>query len=311
MALVELEVWPNFVDFCAQRHIPIGVINGRLSARSFKGYRRIRPFIAPTFRKLAFAAVQTDAYAVRFSALGVPAERVLVTDSMKWDNARIESPEQVTEAEALARELGIDRNRPLIVAGSTGPGEERMLIDTCPPRAQLLIAPRKPERFDEVAQLVPDIIRRTQHPAGSSRPVDRTTRFFLLDTIGELRAAYALADVAIVGRSFLGMHGSDPLDPISLGVPTLIGPYHDDFADFVQALAHAGGLIVTENPGSEADRLLDSPSRQNSLAEHGRRVIKDRQGATRRHARLLLETLAVPIHRNVDAKHASATTVQS
>jgi len=287
VALVELEVWPNFIQCCTRHRIPVGIINGRLSARSFRGYRAIRPLIAPTFRRLAFAGVQNRDYADRFIALGANPRHVTVMDSMKWDNARIENRAEVVAGSALAQAMGIDPGRPLIVAGSTGPGEERCLMDTCPQESQLLIAPRKPERFDEVAALAPGIIRRTEHPDGSGRPVDTGTRLFLLDSIGELRDAYALADVAIVGRSFLGMHGSDPLDPISLGVPTLIGPCHEDFAELVAALAEAEGIVVTDEPGPEAARLLAEVDRGERLAENGRRVITRKHGATRRHADLL------------------------
>ncbi|MEM6856158.1 MAG: glycosyltransferase N-terminal domain-containing protein, partial [Planctomycetota bacterium] len=148
VALVELEVWPNFMDVCASRGVPVAVINGRLTARSFRGYRKIRALIKPAFAKLNVAAVQTADYAERFTALGTPAERVEVFDTMKWDTAVV--GDTVDGAEQLAAELGIDRDRPLIVAGSTAPGEHQLLIETCPQDAQLLIAPRKPEWFEDV-----------------------------------------------------------------------------------------------------------------------------------------------------------------
>src|SRR5690606_10624301 len=163
-------------------------INGRLSAHSFAGYRRIAPLLRPTFARLAAAAVQSPEYAQRFEAMGVPADRVRVLDTMKWDTAQI--ADAVDGADALAEARGIDRTRPLIVAGAPGPGEERLLVGQCPPAAQLLLVPRKPERFDEVATLAPPggIIRRTAHLNGHPRPTD-AARLFLLDTMGELRKA--------------------------------------------------------------------------------------------------------------------------
>ncbi len=281
VGLVELEVWPNFITACTRRGIPVGVINGRLSERSFAGYRRIRPLIGSTFRALAFAAVQDDDYARRFLDMGVAPECLHITDTMKWDAARIE--DAAPGAEALGRELGVDRSRPLLVAGSTGPGEEALLHRACPPGVQLMCAPRKPERFDEAARDLPGCVRRS---AGAARPgADR----FLLDTIGELRAAYTLADVVVMGRSFGRLYGSDPIEPVALGKAVVIGPSFKDFAAVVRALAQAGGLEVAgplELPGLLADLLADH-ARRAGMADAGRACIRARAGATLRHADLL------------------------
>ncbi len=168
VGLMELEVWPNFVKACARLGIPVGVLSGRLSERSFKGYRKLRWALGRTFARLSFVAAQEQEYADRFVRMGVAADRVSVTGSVKWDNAKVE--DDVPGAAQLAAELGIDRARPLIVAGSTGPtpdgGEEAMLHAACPPGVQLLCAPRKPERFDEAAAALPGCVRRSQRPEG-------------------------------------------------------------------------------------------------------------------------------------------------
>lgn len=298
VALVELEIWPNFVEACRRRNIPVSIVNGRLSARSFSRYRLVRPLVRPMFAALAAAAVQSERYGRHFSQLGVPAERVRCVDSMKWDMA----PEtaEVKDAAALGRALGIDANRPVVVAGSTGPGEERMLIDSCPRDAQLVLVPRKPERFEQVAQLDGGIIRRSRHPDGEARTADPRTRLFLIDTMGELLKAYALADVAIVGRSFLGLFGSNVLEPIGLGKPTIVGPRHDDFADTVQALTDGDGIVVSDRPGTETDRLLRDPPRSAALAANGMKVIRSHQGATQRHVDLLKELM--PLYRQPSRK---------
>jgi len=289
VATVELEVWPNFTDACEARGVPLVVINGRLSARSYKGYRRFRRVIGPTFAKLTRVAAQTQDYADRFAGMGVPADRVEVLDTMKWDTAVIEPAEDVEGAEQLAAELGIDRSRKLIVAGSTSPGEEKLLVETCPAEVQLLIAPRKPEWFDAVAKTAPGAVRRT---SGTPAPAGSGQRVFLLDTIGELRRAYALADVCIVGRSFMGdLYGSDMMEPIALGKPTIVGPHHADFADTMKALTEADGIVVTDDPGGEAARLLSDPERARQLADNGRDVIRSRQGSTKRHADMILGML--------------------
>lgn len=286
VALTELEVWPNFMQACVKRNIPVAVINGRLSTRSFKGYRKLRPVLRKMFASLSFVAAQTEDYAQRFRHMGIAADRVKVLDTMKWDTAKI--ADHVEGAEALAAELGIDRYKPLIVAGSTGTGEENMLIDTCPSDVQLLLVPRKPERFDEVAALSPDMVRRTQRRPGTGQ------RLFLLDTMGELTKAYSLADVVIVGRSFNGWGGSDPIEPVALGKPTLIGLDHHNFADAVAALKSGGGIVVADKPGETVKELLNDPGRRAELAKRGREVILSRQGATQRHADMLLKLLSAP-----------------
>ncbi len=285
VALTELEVWPNFMQACVKRDIPVAVINGRLSERSFKGYHRFRGLLSGMFGSLSAVAAQTDDYADRFVAMGVPKQRVQVLDTMKWDTAKI--MDEVDGADELAAEMGIDRNKPLIVAGSTGTDEEKMLIDTCPADVQLMLVPRKPERFDEVAALSSEMVRRTKPGEG-----DPGRRLFLLDTMGELGKAYSLADIAIVGRSFNGWGGSDPIEPVALGKPTIIGPDVHNFADAVKALSMGGGIVVTSRPGETVRELLNDPDQRAELAKSGREVILSRQGATERHAELLLQLLS-------------------
>ncbi|MCC6660976.1 MAG: hypothetical protein IT437_08830 [Phycisphaerales bacterium] len=283
VALVELELWPNFIAECRRRSVPVCVINGRLSERSFRGYRRLRRFFAPAFGALEFAAVQDPQYAARFEAMGVAPTNCLVTGSMKWDAARIEDPGP--GADALAAALGIDRSRPLIVAGSTGPGEEVLLHRAAPPGVQLLCAPRKPERFGDAAASMPGCTRRTAG-APAPRPTDR----FLLDTIGELRAAYALADVAVIGRSFGDQYGSDPVEPIALGKPTVIGPAVSDFASIVAAFEQDDAIVraTRESLPAVLSTLLADPARRSGLAARGRACIRRCQGASARHRELLL-----------------------
>lgn len=277
---VELEVWPNFVEACEKRDIPIAVINGRLSARSFKGYVKFKRLIGPSFRKLAFAAVQTDDYAKRFKAMGV--NHVHVLDTMKWDNAKLD--DSVDGVQELAEQLGVDLTRPVIVAGSTGPGEDKLLIEGLAEGTQLILAPRKPEWFDAAAKLAPGCVRRTDGIPGEG-PI------YLLDTIGELRQAYALADVVVVGRSFLGLYGSDVMQPAALGKPVIIGPYHSDFQNTVQAMHEQGGLVVTDDPMKHVHELLTDRDKAQQLAEAGQAVIRQRQGSTDRHATMILAML--------------------
>ncbi len=286
VALMELEIWPNFVEACAHRGIPVCTINGRLTHRSFRRYRWVRPWVRRSFAQLAATAVQTPEIAERFQAMGVPRERVHVLDTMKWDTAQV--TDHVEGADTLAAEMGIDRNRALIVAGSTAPGEDKLLIDTCPSQAQLLIAPRKPEWFDQVIRYAPQAIRRSD-PKPLRQPSER--RIFLLDTIGELRKAYALADVVVVGRSFGRLYGSDMTEPIALNKPTIIGPQYSDFAQVMAALLKHDGIMVTSEPGRVAGQLLQDRERAAALAKRGREVILAHQGSAQKHADLLMKLL--------------------
>ena len=285
VGLMELEVWPNFLSGCRKRSIPLVVLNGRLSERSHRRYRRFRALIGGLFARLDFVATQDQTYADRFADLGVPPACLEVTGNMKWDTARI--ADEVEGADQLAREMGIDRSRPLVVAGSTAPSEHALLHESVPPGTQLLCAPRKPEWFDRAADDLPGCTRRSRGESGGSH--DR----FLLDTIGELRAAYALADVVVIGRTFTDLGGSDMIEPVALGKATVIGPDCRNFLDAVNRLSRGPGLIQcseAELPDALAE-LLNNPAERSKLAEQGREIIRSAQGATERNATIICEML--------------------
>jgi 3-deoxy-D-manno-octulosonic-acid transferase len=293
VGLVELEVWPNFVRACRRRGVPVCIVNGRLSERSARGYSRLRGFFGRVLGQLECVAVQDESYASRFIALGLAPERCEISGSMKWDAASIE--DRVEGADALAAELGIDPNKPLVVAGSTGPGEEALLHRACPPGVQLLCAPRKPERFDEAtAAMGAGAVRRTALKA-AGRPAAKGTERFVLDTIGELRRAYSLATVVVVGRSFGSQYGSDPIEPVALGKPVVIGPAVADFAAIVAALRDGGGLVQVEGErlGATLAGLLADAGAREALSTRGREVIRAMQGASARHAAILMRLAGV------------------
>ena len=309
VALVELEAWPNFIRACSSRRIPIAVINGRISDRGFKRYKLARWFLKPLFKRFRFVSAQTQIYADRFVYMGVPAERVHVGGTMKWDAAQVapiatnhaaqqralEDAQQL--ANDLARELGIDTARPIVVAGSTAEGEEKLLHACVPEGVQLLCAPRKPARFDEAALDLPGCVRRTHRPIGSGDGQRGSDRF-LLDTMGELKKAYALATVVVVGRSFGDLHGSDMMEPVALGKATIIGPRYGDFADTAQKLLDAGGMLcVTREalPRVLQELIVDAAARQR-LVDAALGVIRREQGATMRNEMLLRELLQETIH---------------
>ena len=292
VALVELELWPNFVGACARRGIPIGIINGRISTRSFKGYRKLRWGVARVLGKLDFVCVQDDAYAGRARALGADPERLRVTGSMKWDAIDLsDTGDGPSEAAlALADDLGIDLSRPLVVAGSTGPGEEAMLDGAVPAGAQLVCAPRRPERFDEAAGALGECRRRSDPDSG-----DPGTDRFLLDTIGELSLLYELADLVVVGRSFGDLHGSDPLEPAALGKPVLIGPAYADFRSQVETLRDAGaiGVVPGASLGETIGAMLGDEDERRAMGTRARACVREHQGASAAHARVLVGVLGL------------------
>lgn len=283
VGLVELEVWPNLTHACRRRDIPVCIINGRLSERSFEGYHRAKRVVGGLFESLSAVAAQDESYAKRFRKMG--ARNVVVTGSMKWDAANLATDS--AKADELAEAFGIDRTKPLIVAGSTGPGEEELLHEACPAGVQLLCAPRKPERFDGAALALGECVRRStgEQRAGATR--------FLLDTIGELRHAYELADLVVMGRSFGDQFGSDPTEPAALGKATLIGPSVGDFTEIVVVLEKAGGLARSTRRSLAADleRLIRDGDERRKLGENALACVEAQRGASGRHAELLL-TLA-------------------
>lgn len=288
VGLAELELWPNFVAACRRRDVPVAVINGRISERSFAGYRKLRPVLRGAFGSLAAVGAQDEAYARRFVAMGVPEDRVEVAGSLKWDSAPDPPAKGVSDrAAALAEAMGIERDRPVLVAGSTGPGEEALLHSACPSGVQLVCAPRKPERFEEAARAMPGCVRR------SAGVVGRGNRF-LLDTLGELGAAYQLADVVVVGRSFGPVdgpvQGSDPMEPAALGKPVVTGPAHANFATVAALLEGAGALRVVGSDGLAAaiEGLFGDSTTRETMSVAARRCVVAQRGASARQAEMLL-----------------------
>jgi len=292
--LMELEVWPNFVQIAQQLNVPVVVVNGRISDKSFSGYKKIKPIAKKIFRKVSLVLAQTEEYAQRFKEIGCPDEKVIVTGSLKYDTAQI--AEKVEGTEALAARLNIDDGR-LWVAGATGNDEEEILLDVYRNLRQwqrfsdlrLAIVPRKPERFDEVAQLIKEkgfpLVRYSQVKrltAGASEKLKIDT-VILGDTMGDLRKFYSLATVIFVGRSLVPMGGSDMMEAAALGKCTIFGPHAFNFKQTVDALlAHNGAIMVKDKVDllQTIRRCLLAPRVTERIARNGQEVIRKHQGAT-------------------------------
>lgn len=303
IVLMELEAWPNLLEVAEARGIPVVVANGRVTeTRTMRNFRRplLRAVARRMFGKLRWVGAQDSLYARRFAELGVQPDRIEITGSMKYDAADIS--DRIEGQDELAAQMGIDKGRPLLVCGSTGPGEETLLLDAYQrllathPGLQLAIVPRKPERFDEVAALIVArgfacLRRSTGSPvvpvdASEPRPV------FLGDTMGELRKFYALADVVFVGRTLVPMGGSDLMEAAGLARPLLFGPHVENFSEAAELLIEAGAaeqVSSTEQLVAAAGRLLSEPNRAREMGRRGREAIVSRRGATARTAERILE----------------------
>ncbi len=248
VVLTETELWPLFIERAERRGIPVALVNGRISEKSFRRYRRVRGFFSKTLARLSLCAMQSEEDARRIETLGAPRARVRVFGNLKYD---LPAPPPFPDA---ARLSALAAGRPVLVAGSTGEGEEALLLDawkrlTEPPL--LVLAPRRPERFDEVARFVGSrglgLVRRSSPPSA----VGTAPEVYLLDSIGELPSAYREARLAFVGGSLVPTGGQNPIEAWAAGVPVICGP---DMENFREAAARGEALGILRRVAS-ADGL--------------------------------------------------------
>lgn len=299
IVLVELELWPNFLSAASSANIPVVLINGRLSERSFKSYQRVRWLFAPLLRQIEHIAVQANEYKSRFIALGVLEEQTVVTGSIKFDG--VETDSQRTTVEELRTFFEIAPDEFVFIAGSTQEPEEAMALAAFHnvqqefPHSRLIIVPRHPERRAAISRLIADagygIIRRSDRfQAGkSAKPVG------LLDTIGELNDCWALADVAFVGGSFGNRGGQNMLEPAAYGAAVCFGPNTRNFKQIVELLL-TQDCACTVNSQAELEDFIrkmfaDRTSAQ-MMGQRAQQLILAQQGATRRTITLILAALS-------------------
>ena len=263
LVMMESELWPRLIVECAGRGIPMAVVNARISDRSFPRYMRLRRLWRPFLERISLFLAQSEETAERLVQIGAPAGRVLVAGNLKYDV-------QTRDASAMTTRVGsLLQGTRLIAAGSTLTGEEEMLLAAWPglqkeiPNAVLLIAPRHPDRFDEVEGL----IRKTGYPFFRCSQLTVATEpivggaILLLDTIGDLASMYGIAAVAFVGGSLVPKGGHNPLEPAQFGVPVVMGPFctrifarfngknarlrcDSDFVSTGEAGRDAGGVVA-------------------------------------------------------------------
>lgn len=280
--LMETELWPTLVAACARRRIPLILVNARLSARSLDGYQRFSSLTEPMFAALTEVCAQTDADAARLYEAG--AHEVRVTGNLKFDLAP--PPDTATRAQEMRARIGV---RQVWVAGCTRDGEEAMILDALArhplPRGTLTtIVPRHPQRFADVARLLAERgIAFARRSEGTAVPAD--VDVLLGDTLGELAAYYATADVAFVAGNLAPLGGHNLLEAIAAGVPTLIGPHTFNFAEASREAVAAGAAGRVDDASAlvrEVDALLADPSRRERMRKAGAAFMAAHRGATDR-----------------------------
>ena len=292
LLLVECELWPNLIRACHARGIPVGLLNGRLSDRSFRGYRRLRGFTRRLLPWIDVACMQTEEDRARLIALGARPEGVVVTGSAKYDlNGRDPAGEQ--RAAGVLRAAGVGEDALVWLGGSTWPGEEAVLLDRFRalrpafPALVLVLVPRHAERaagiVEEIRARGLPFLRRSEQdrwPAPEGPPA-----VLLVDSTGELKSFYAHADLIFVGKSLTQHGGQNIIEPACLAKPIVVGPHMENFAGIVQTfLAHRAVCQVQTagELGTAVERLLGAPGERAELGARAGEVVRREAGAIQR-----------------------------
>jgi 3-deoxy-D-manno-octulosonic-acid transferase len=318
VVLAETEFWPNFLRLAQASGAKVAVVNARISDRSYRGYRRWRPFLRRVLANIDLFLAQSRQDADRLAEIGADDKRVMVTGNLKFD---IQPPQSVPFKEELKSRIQQAGAFPVLVCGSTVDGEEFVLLGMFQqvlrkyPRAVVVLAPRHPERFDDVARLCsasgvapgsyPHLPGLTQMHLWRRSQLDSRAELrsgvLLLDSIGELAAIYSLATLAFVGGSLAPRGGHNILEPACFGVPILVGPHTENFRDIVSIFQSANavttvtGFRAGNNKADLTDvvlTLLANTSEREALGQRAAAVMKQHAGASRRTARALTELMA-------------------
>ncbi len=293
LVLVEGDYWPLLLREARRRGIPVAVVNGRVGDRSFGRMRRLRSFLGPLFSAVGRFGVQGTQDRDRLAALGIEPGRITVTGNLKY-----ESPEPPRKPELEAALEKLAGGRPILLAGSTMAGEEDAVLDALREiglgRALLVLAPRHPERWNEVAALLHsreiDFVRRTALPE-SGRP-----EVVLLDSLGDLAGLYRLAAAAFIGGTLVPTGGHNPLEAARFGVPVAVGPSMHNFREMAEAFDDASAWRRVAGVGELAAawrEWLDDPEAARAVGGRALRLVEENRGALARTLEMLEPVLAV------------------
>lgn len=281
--ILETELWPRLLEECAREGVPVVLANGRLSERSARRYARVPSFARWAFANLAGVAAQTEADARRFASLG--AREVQVTGNVKFD---MDIPPAMVERGRAFRER-FGAARPVWVAGSTREGEEALLLDAfagsdATRDALLVLVPRHPQRFDEVCRIA-ESHGFTPARRSDERPVDAATRVLVGDSMGEMLAYYAAADVVIMGGSLLAYGSQNLIEPCALGRPVIVGPHTYNFEEASEGAIAAGAALRVADAQAAvqaAASLSADAARRREMGDRARGFVAAHRGAVQR-----------------------------
>ncbi len=300
LVLVELELWPQLIHQAHARQVPVAVINGRLSRRSFRGYKLLGPVVRRMLGKVALVAAQTPEYARRFVALGADPARVHVTGSLKFDG--VETNRNNPHTQRLRHLAQVQPGQVVFLAGSTQAAEEQMALEAFRrvrrefDLLRLILVPRHPERFDQVARWLQEqgqpFLRRSRlnQPPQHWNP----ECVLLVDTVGELRHWWGVADVALVGGSFGSRGGQNMIEPAAYGAAVCFGPRTENFRDVVAMLLECQGAVVVHSQQELMQfvrRCVHQRDWAKELGQRARKLVLQQQGATQQTANLLVKLM--------------------
>jgi 3-deoxy-D-manno-octulosonic-acid transferase len=286
--IAETEIWPNFLRACRERRIPVVMINGRISDRSFGRYLLVRRWLSRVFADYTVMGMQSEMDRERIQAIGADPRKVTVFGNLKYDLP--------ASARSLDTELASSlRNlQPLWIAASTLPGEEELVLDafaallTSRPALKLMIAPRHADRFDSVEEIVKrrgfTCARRSRMSASGSAPV------LLLDSIGELAAAFEFATVVFMGGSLVARGGHNVLEPARFEKPIVFGPHMENFRDIASLFLNGKAAIQVQSASELSpaiERILSNPQLAAELGKNAQAIVEQNTGATNRVLRFL------------------------
>ena len=289
--MMETEIWPRFFLESHVSGAKIAIVNGRLSGKSFRRYSHVRSFVRRVLSFIDLALMQDEKDAERMGSLGVNANKITVSGNLKFDLSMDEKESDLTEV--FRTRFGIDGTRPLIVAASTHEPEEEWVLNALDLSGypfRLLFAPRHPERFDAVAKTLGEtqysLIRRSNYPTEADKNAD----VILLDSIGELRAVYPLADIVFVGGSLIPHGGQSVLEPASAGKPVVIGPFTHNFEAVVDGFLEKRAIVQAKSATSGNDEpfelysalrvFFDEPDKRVEYGKRALEVMESNRGAT-------------------------------
>lgn len=291
VATVETEIWPGFINQCKKKNIPAFIINGRLSPRSAKGYKKWSFFFNPVLAKLSAILVQSQQEEERFKSVCPAQSQVIICGNIKLDGLK---PIPANEIAELKAKLNISPSDFVIVGGSTHEGEESALLQIAKEHScKLVLVPRHPERFERVHQLIQSSGQTSKRYSKNER-FDSTNDVYLLDTIGQLSRFYSVCDIAFVGGTIANVGGHNLAEPCMYSVPVLCGPHIQKAREFYDKLSERGALHMA-NDVAELSKVLyffkSNPDDRTKSGQSGYRFVQDSQGAVARTLHVLEQYL--------------------